>query len=299
MRCKHGWLHFWVPSMQVLWPLHWQGGQLVKNHCWFGQISSVRTFRTFVTGPLKPPGMQVPVPRFEPSSHQPQAGSSWNGEEEPEVIVRSAQPIRNNSNLAFRTTTVRFACSHLCVHTCPKRYISLARCTSLFNLREIQIAAFVFVRSPLGAQAIRKGRNVSILVNTTILIWTPQTRALCTNSLGITRLSLNNKRTNVIPEYSFCNWYVSYTALHNFDLLYPPSRFYCPSKNFETLKYKKIQLEFKWRTKNLLGDSHSANCVEHNKLIINYGSRFPFQNNIFAVVSIVTCVKRIKFLYHW
>ena len=96
MRCKHGWLHFWVPSMQVLWPLHWQGGQLVKNHCWFGQISSVRTFRTFVTGPLKPPGMQVPVPRFEPSSHQPQAGSSWNGEEEPEVIVRSAQTIRNN-----------------------------------------------------------------------------------------------------------------------------------------------------------------------------------------------------------
>ena len=77
VRCKHGWLHFCVPSTHVLWPLHWHGGQLVKNHCWPGQTRSVRKFSTFVTGPLKPPGMQVPVPRFEPSSHQPQAGSSY------------------------------------------------------------------------------------------------------------------------------------------------------------------------------------------------------------------------------
>jgi hypothetical protein len=120
VRCKHGWLHFCVPSTHVLWPLHWHGGQLVKNHCWPGQTRSVRKFSTFVTGPLKPPGMQVPVPRFEPSSHQPQAGSSYIFETKKKRWRWFQISIKHLSgfNLAFGTATMWFACRHFRIDTC-------------------------------------------------------------------------------------------------------------------------------------------------------------------------------------
>lgn len=72
VRSWHGW---WqrprLPSMQVLWPLHWHSGHSVKY-----QRDATGHVSAAWSAPRHPPGRQVPVPRFEPSSHQPHAGSS-------------------------------------------------------------------------------------------------------------------------------------------------------------------------------------------------------------------------------
>lgn len=178
VRCWHGWLHTWDSSEQVLWPLHWQSGHLVKNHCCAGQVQSVLTLCTLAKGPPKPPGRHVPVPLFEPSSHHPQAGSSYDT-----LQWNLCDPKQCTSKyLAFSAASVRFASGHFHINTCTHRGVSFLA-SIFFGNRNIRFPAFALVSSPFCTKPVWKRGYVGVLIYTTILVRAPQAISLQENSL--------------------------------------------------------------------------------------------------------------------